>query len=132
MAGVINTAISVIFLGPGLQLNGSTLSVIGTSSVRPTTNSATSIQLTNAQYYVGYTGTGGHTFTLIDASTNAGVEFVIKNRGSGNLIIDATAYGGLWGTTGVNTRTLIVGEAIHLISDGTNWIIVGFASGIIT
>lgn len=128
---LLNLALSVIEIGAGLSLNGSTLSATPGVSVKATRNASSSAVLTNADYYVGYTGAGGDTFTLPNAAGNAGVELIVKNRGSGDLTLDASLAGGLWTTSSVATMTLIVGESAHLISDGTSWIVAAMASGII-
>ncbi len=82
-------------------------------------------------YYVGFGGSSGSTFTLPAASLNEGVGFLVKNKGSATLVLDATGFGGIYGTSLVNTWSLVAGEATHLVSDGTNWVVVGFASGIV-
>jgi hypothetical protein len=68
-----------------------------------------------------YTGTGGHTFTFLAASTNSGRIWIVKNRGSAALTCDATGLGQFFTTTAVNTVTLNVGDAIMFQSDGTTW-----------
>ncbi len=130
--GVINTALSCIFVGPGLTLSGSTLSATPGTGVKAYRTVGGSTSLTSDDYYVGYTGGAGSTFTMPAASTNGGVELVIKNRGTAALTLDATGLGMFYGTSLVNTWSLAAGEGVHVISDGTNWIIVSFASGIIT
>ncbi len=130
--GVLNLALSVVTIGSGLTLNGSTLSATPGVGVKAYRSTGGSTSLLDTDYYVGYTGGAGSTFTMLAASGNGGVEFLVKNRGTAALTLDGTGLGMFYGTSLVNTWSLAAGEAIHLFSDGTNWIIVGFASGIIT
>ncbi len=130
--GIINLALSSLCVGQGLTLSGSTLSATPGVSVKATRNASSSSPVTADDYYVGYTGGAGSTFTLTAAAANAGVEIIIKNRGSAALTLATIDSGGFYGTSVVTTWSLVAGEGIHLVSDGVIWVIVGFASGIIT
>jgi hypothetical protein len=71
-------------------------------------------------YYVVYTGTGGHAFTLPSAATaTAGKVFLIKHNGSGVLTIQR---GGSDTIDGAVSITPAVKQSVMLISDGvSNW-----------
>ena len=58
------------------------------------------------------------TLTLPAASSNSSREFIIKNKGTATVTIDAT---GLGLVDGQNTTTVTQYSAITLISDGTTW-----------
>lgn len=112
-------------------MQGNVLSAAAGTSVRATRGEAASYTLQTTDFLVFYTGAGGATFTLIAASTNTGAEFIIKNRGTGDLTVSAAGVGGFFTTSVVNTITLVAGESIHIISDGTVWDVVAYASGVI-
>ena len=104
---------------------------LGSTQIK-TSVQADSYALTTSDYVVLFSGTAtGRTFTLIAASANTGRVFIIKNRGTQTITIDATGLGQLWTTSATNTMSLIVGEAVTLVSDGTFWIVISMASGII-
>lgn len=107
-----------------LTSNGTTASwaFIPTADAAPTLV-AVSATISAASRTVIYTGTGGHTETMISAAANAGKRYTVKNKGSGVWTIDATGLGQLWTNAAVNTLTLAVGDSVELISDGTNWIV---------
>ena len=71
-------------------------------------------------YYVVYTGTGGHAFTLPSAATaTAGAVLLIKHNGSGVLTIQR---GGSDTIDGAVSITPAVKQSVMLISDGvSNW-----------
>ena len=51
------------------------------------------------------------------------VEFIIKNKGTATLSLNASGFGSFY-TSGLNGGLeLVPGAAIHLISDGTNWMV---------
>lgn len=65
------------------------------------------------------------TFTLLTASSFPGKVFVFKNIGVATVTLDATVHGQLFSLTGlVDTITLSRGDALTVISDGTNWMVV--------
>lgn len=74
---------------------------------------------------VVYTGTGGHTITLPNATAYKGYQFAVKHAGAGVLTLDATSAGQLWTSLGlVNSVTLAVGDGVDLVAGNTNWQIV--------
>ena len=58
------------------------------------------------------------TLTLPAASSNTSREFIIKNKNTGIVTVDATALGQI---DGQNTTTVAQYSAITLISDGATW-----------
>lgn len=131
MASIVNLALSSLEIGAGLTLSGSTLSAAAGSSTRTTRLVSVDATLASTDYYIGYTGVGGHTITLPDPALLTNGEFIVKNRGLGSLTISAAAGGGLFTTIGVASMTLLPGESIHIISDGQYWDVVAMASGIV-
>lgn len=171
---VISLALSVIEVGAGLQLNGSTLSVIpntdiansvtaaagstltlagnngngasivlGLTSIITLTgalqglqlrinNQANGYTLTQTDAYVGYTGTGGHTFTLPAISASTSRVFLIKNRGTGTLTIGRTGADELFTTVAATSFSLVPGEGAMVVCDGSYWVITLMVSGVIT
>lgn len=174
MSSVISLALSTIEIGAGLQLNGSTLSVIpstditnnvtaaagstltlagnngsgatvvlGLTSIITLTGALQGLQLrinnqpngytlTQTDAYVGYTGTGGHTFTLPAVSASTSRVFLIKNRGTGTLTIGRTGADELFTTVAATSFSLVAGEGAMVVCDGTYWVITLMVSGVIT
>jgi hypothetical protein len=58
------------------------------------------------------------TITMIAASSNTGRQFIIKNKGAGEITVDATSLGQI---DGLNTITLSQYQSTMLVSDGTTW-----------
>jgi hypothetical protein len=81
-------------------------------------SAAGSTTISDGQSWTTYTGSGGHTFTL--PAPRESRELKIKNRGSGTL----TLSGAIYSNASVATYSLLAGEGIILISDGTDWLIV--------
>ena len=85
-------------------------------SIQLPTVSSTTLTLSVSSYYV-YTGSGS-TWTL-PVLTN-GLTYHIKNRGSGNLVINSNAGGNdIYDTSAVSTITLAPGAATILNCDAT-------------
>lgn len=95
-------------------------------------NQAGGYTITSSDYYVGYTGAGGQTFTLPAVASNVNRVFVIKNRGTGNLTLAAGGSDQLFSTTNASSFVLVPGVAATVICDGTYWVIVALASGVVT
>lgn len=96
-----------------------------------TNNQSGSYSILSDDIYVGYTGAGGHTFTLPAAASHTGRLYMVKSRG-GTLTLAVTGGGELWTNTNASTMTLIAGECAVVISDGTYWVVASIASGLIT
>lgn len=75
--------------------------------------------LTHLDYYiVGYNDTTPFTITLIDAASNIGRVFKIKNKGLAQITVDATGNGQIDGN---NTVILNYTDMITIVSDGVTW-----------
>lgn len=87
------------------------------------TTAAGNYTVVAADSTVIYTGTGGHTITLVDAAANTGRFLFIKNNGSGAAItIDATGIGQLVPSTGAaNTVSLAANEFLILQAGNSKW-----------
>lgn len=113
---------------------GSTVTITGAlQGVRwRINNQAGAYTLTSTDYYVGYTGAGGQTFTLPSVTANVERAYQIKNRGTGNLTLSAGVGQELFTTTNTGTFVLVPGVCVTVISDGTYWVIAALASGVVT
>ena len=58
------------------------------------------------------------TVTLPVASANSGKQYVIKNKNSGTVTINATSSGLL---DGQNSTTVVQYSSVNLLSDGVTW-----------
>lgn len=88
---------------------------VGTSYVAKTGN----YTVTAADFLIDCTGT--FTVTLLTAASIAGREFEIKNSGTGTITVDANSTETIDGDL---TKTLVQYDAMKIMSNGTNWIIV--------
>lgn len=121
-------------VGASLVLGlGNTLTSTGSwqGLVLKTNNQSGSYSISAIDVYVGYTGAGGHTFTLPTAASQTGRLYFVKSRG-GTLTLAVASAGELWTNTNVSSMSLIAGECAVVISDGTYWIVAAMASGLIT
>ena len=121
--GAVNLSLSVLLIGQGLTLSGSTLSATPGVSVRAYRSTSSSTSLTDSDYYVGYTGSTTATFSLPLATTFGGTDLLVKNKGSGTVTLDATSTGGIYTSSLVSTLALSPGEEAYLIADGSNWVV---------
>jgi hypothetical protein len=71
-------------------------------------------------YYVICSGTG-YTVTLPTAVDNDWREYTIKYTGTGNITVDADGTETIDGSL---TQTLSQWDAMKIVSDGANWLIV--------
>ena len=76
--------------------------------------------ITTTNYLVEYT-TGSFTVTLPTAAGIQGHEFQIKNSGTGSITVDADGTETIDGSL---TKTLVQYDAMKIMSNGINWIIV--------
>lgn len=84
--------------------DGSRVCVAGKSRIGLTGNAT----LAEGETFGTYTGTGGHTITMSNASVQKGTEITFYNGGSGSITI--------------NGSTLLPTTIVRLKSDGTNWV----------
>ena len=114
-----------------LLVNNTAIVTVGSSLVTvaqplsTTSGRLKNIQVKTANYTLVSTdhiivGNSASTFTLTlpAASSNTSREFIIKNKNTGIVTVDATALGQI---DGQNTTTVAAYSAITLISDGTTW-----------
>ena len=113
----------------GIELWNLTKKVAQTKSTRFETltarqkhvdNISSLITLDNAYHIVNCTA-NTFTVTLPTAVGNKGLEYIIKNSGSGVITVDGNGTETIDGAT---TRTLIQYESIQIVSDGANWLII--------
>lgn len=83
-------------------------------------NSASTLTLANARYYV-FTGTTT-TWTLPDLLTNVGLEYTIKNAGSGNITLQrAGAIDQIYNTAATNSITVAPGASVNVVAGNSYW-----------
>jgi hypothetical protein len=90
------------------------ISTLNSSVIRNAQSASYSIL--TSDYYIAYTGTGGHTFTL-PAATTGGRSFLIKHSGTGTLTI---ARSGSDTIDGATSLTLATYDSALLVADGTS------------
>lgn len=94
----------------------------GTLSYSVTTSSAGTLTLGTGIVYV-FTNTTA-TWTLPAVSGTTGRVYFLKNRGSGNVTLGTNAAANeLYDTAATNTLTILPGQSIMLISDGTYFLV---------
>lgn len=91
------------------------------SNTLQTTIKTSNYTITSDDYVIIGNSATPFTITMLPANVNTNRNFVIKNKGSGKVTIDATGLGQIDGT---NTYILNRYQSITLISDGTNWNII--------
>lgn len=80
----------------------------------------TTLQMVRANRFYIHTG-GAGTYTLPLVAGHTGVDFVIKNRGTGALLIQAETNK-LWNTAGTTSSlSLPIGSQLAVVNDGTFW-----------
>jgi hypothetical protein len=89
------------------------------------TSTAANLTLDNTNYIVIGTNGATITLTLPDAITNAGRMYIIKSAGAGDITLDATPNA--QSIDGLATYTIAGGGNISktIVSDGTNWYVIG-------
>jgi hypothetical protein len=113
------------------QAQASALAGYGLTATGSTLSQSTPVTLFNADYTAGapdrakaYVWTGGlGAFTLPSASSVGNDWFVaVRNEGSGNCVITPQ---GLETINSASTLTLVPGDSVTIITDGTNWFTLG-------
>lgn len=65
---------------------------------------------------------GAATYTMPTAVGNIGVDFIFHNRGTGTLTISSSTQ--FWANGGAfATKSVLTNETFHVVSDGTNWVV---------
>lgn len=83
--------------------------------------SGTSFTLNNTASLWVFTGTAAATWTLPALSARTGLEYLIKNRGSADLIVQRAGSDQLYTTEAVSSITVAAGSSAHIVNDGTYW-----------
>jgi len=100
---------------------------LGGSFATPITLRTTSLTLDETHHTIRASGT--LTLTLPTASSTAGRQYLVKYMGGGTCTVTGSGFGdtveGAGGIT-ITTRN----KAVQLISDGTNWLITNFYTGV--
>lgn len=120
---------SPIFLGKdngttvfSIADGGTITSSAGKLSLCTSTSGAGTLSLGNCVNY-SFTGTTT-TWSLPSIAGNTGVEYRIKNRGSGDITLNVTGGGAeIYDTAAVTSITVTPGSAYTLINDGTYWLV---------
>jgi hypothetical protein len=103
------------------SVTASALILSGGGIAATVTTAAANYTVLAADSTVIYTGTGGHTITLVDAATSTGRILFIKNNGSGAAItIDATGLGQLVPSTGAANTVSLAANAFLVIQAGNS------------
>jgi hypothetical protein len=96
---------------------GGTLSTTG--RIAAVSIKTTGYTLTTSDHVVVCNSATAFTLTMIAASSNTGRMFVLKNKNTGLITVDATSLGQIDGL--YNTITLDANSTAILVSDGTTW-----------
>lgn len=83
---------------------------------------STSVTMSTANYAYIHTGAAA-TLTLPPIAGNTGVEFLVKNRGTASLTINAEANK-MWGTSLATGIIIGIGTMARFYNDGTFWNVV--------
>lgn len=70
-----------------------------------------------------FTGAGATTWTLPALANNTGLEFLGKNRGSGDITLQRAGSDQLYTSSAVTSITITPGSSAHIINDGTYWLV---------
>lgn len=104
---------------PGIQISASGSTGGQSNAYQSITGNTT---LTTANYITNVTS-GNSTITLPTAVGNSGVQFVIKNSGSGTVTVNTTSAQTIDGNS---TYIINVQYAdVIVASNGTNWVVIG-------
>jgi hypothetical protein len=90
----------------------------GILSVSTSSTSSTTLSTSNDLYV--FSGTTA-TWTLPPLSGNTGKFFFIKNRGTGNVTLQAAGSDSLYKSAVVSSITILPGEAYIIANDGVYW-----------
>lgn len=96
----------------------------GSYQVAVNSTAATQALALGSAYLQVYTGAGGDTFTLPAVAGNAGLSFVIKNRGSGALSVASNAGSQIYDTSAQAAINVAAGASVTVINDGTYYLVV--------
>lgn len=79
--------------------------------------------ITGNDYYIVGNNAVGLTVTLLDATLRQWSVFKFKNKGAGDMTLDATGLGQIFTDTPVDTLVLATGDMVTLTSDGSTWLV---------
>ncbi len=102
--------------------NGARLQVNGNISTSVVTSAAGTLTLDSSATTYVFTGTTT-TWTLPAVSGHTGWSFRIKNRGSGNLTLQAAGSDNIYSTSAVSSVVIAAGDkTVTIDNDGTYWL----------
>ena len=110
-------ATAIITVGSSLVTVAQTLST-ASGRLKNISVKTTNYTLVSTDHIIVGNSASTFTLTLPAASSNTSREYIIKNKGTATVTVDAT---GLGLVDGQNTTTVTQYSAITLISDGTTW-----------
>ena len=87
---------------------------------RGTVVASTNQTLAKANRFYTHTG-GAVTYTLPPLAANVGVDFMIKNRGTGTVTVRGTETNKMYGTAVSDTFGVLAGSGLIFHNDGTYW-----------
>lgn len=122
---VADTAAMVYNLTAGYPqfYNGASWIGLSPSQTSVSTSSGTTQTLAATSATWVFTGSSGTTWTLPALAGNTGVTFLIKNRGSATITLNAAGSDNLYQTSSVTTLSITAGSSFQIINDGTFWLI---------
>lgn len=102
------------------QLQASVNAQTRTTLVRSLTTPYTMVTTNRIHIHTG----GAATYTLPAPGASANMDFVVHNRGTGNLTLQSASGSQIY-AAGAATATTVLGASTtnYLVSDGTNWIV---------
>lgn len=86
-----------------------------------TVTGATQILDRSASMWV-YVGSAASTWTLPAIVNNAGLSYVIKNRGSADITVQRAGSDQLYSSSAVTTVTIATGSSLRIVNDGMFWL----------
>ena len=105
--------------GSGIAITNGSGSITIAARATVSVSAASSLALNTSSTDYIFSGTTA-TWTLPAISGNTGVQFFIKNRGTGILTVNSNVGGNdLYTTSAVSSLTVNPGEAFFLLNDGT-------------
>lgn len=111
--------------GPGINTGDNLDSVINklvgfTTGLPVVTSLTTQVLSSTVSSYI-YTGSTPATWTMPSISLLIGKQFILKNRGSGIVTINAAGSDNFYTTVPIASLTLSPGDSYSLLDDGTYW-----------
>lgn len=125
--GALSPSSIVVQPGQSVRLtpgNASSWCVAGlpTATIRRVKTDATAALSVTREFGL-YVNTGAATtWTLPAVASNLGVEFTIKNRGTGAITLQRAGADNLYDTAAVTSVSIAAGASVTVVNDGTYWL----------